>query len=154
MLTIIGCGNPNRSDDGVGVLVAQRVRAELDPEFSDRVRVHDAGADGMGVMYQARGATSLVIVDASRNGSVPGSIYQIPGNELAQAPAPSLNLHDFRWNHALFVGRKICGEEFPSDVTVYLIEAENLDVGPRLSPAVESAVDHLVEAIQQRIADF
>jgi len=153
MLTIIGCGNLNRSDDGIGVLVAQRVQAELDPGLSERVRVHDAGTDGMGVMYQAKGATSLVIVDASRSGSEPGSIYRVPGKELERAPAPSLNLHDFRWDNALFVGRKIFGDEFPTDVTVYLVEAENLEQGLKLSPSVQAALDKLVVEIQRRIAE-
>ena len=152
MLTIIGCGNLNRSDDGVGVLVAQRIQEELDPALGESVKVHDAGTDGMGVMYQARGATSLVIVDASRNGSEPGSIYEVPGEELARVPAPSLNLHDFRWDNALFVGRKIFGEEFPTDVTVYLIEAENLELGLGLSSPVREALGQVVQKIQQQIA--
>ncbi len=152
MLTIIGCGNLNRSDDGVGVLVAQRLAASLDPALAERVRVHDAGTDGMGVMYKAREATALILVDACRSGSEPGTIFEVPGEELERRPEPSsLNLHDFRWDNALFVGRKIYGENFPKEVVVFLIEAECLDLGLSLSPVVEQAAQVVIEKIRQRI---
>ena len=151
MLTIIGCGNLNRSDDGVGVLVAQRLAAELAPELADRVQVHDAGTGGMGVMYQARGADSLIVVDARRGGGEPGSIYEVPSDELAGIPEPSINLRDFRWNNALFVGRKLFGTDFPTDVTVYLIEAGSLEQGPELSPVVEESLGRVIDAIRARI---
>ena len=154
MLVIIGCGNPNRSDDGAGVIAAQRLAAALGPEHAGRVAVHDAGTDGMGVMYKARGASALVVVDACSSGSEPGSVFEVPGEELERPPASSFNLHDFRWNNALFVGRKIFGESFPEDVTVYLIEAASLDLGLTLSPAVERAVATVVGKIRQRIQEL
>jgi hypothetical protein len=48
-------------------------------------------------------------------------------------------LHDFRWDHALAAGRLIFREEFPDDVSVFLIEAQSLDPGLELSPRVRSA---------------
>ncbi len=151
MFTIIGCGNLNRSDDGVGVVIAQQLAADLDPSLADKVRVYDAGTDGMGVMFKARGASALVIVDASRSGAAPGSVYEVPGEELERRPEPSLNLHDFRWDNALFVGRKLYGDSFPQDVTVYLIEAESLDLGLELTPVVRQAAETVTRKIQSRI---
>ena len=55
MLAVIGCGNLNRSDDGGGVIVAQRLLAQgFGP--SPRLRIFDAGTNGMDVLFQARGA--------------------------------------------------------------------------------------------------
>ena len=62
-LAVIGCGNLNRSDDGVGVIVAQRLKQWLNDAPCDGVAVFDAGTGGMDVMFQARGATSLIIVE-------------------------------------------------------------------------------------------
>ena len=154
MLAIIGCGNLNRSDDGVGVVVAQRLAAEIAPELVDRVRVYDAGTDGMGVMYKARGATALILVDASCCGGEPGSVYEVPGEELERRPEASLNLHDFRWHNALFVGRKLYRDQFPEEVKVYLIEAASLDLGLDLSPTVARAMEIVILRIQDRIAEW
>ena len=154
MLTIIGCGNLNRSDDGVGVVIAQRLAAEVGSGLANRVRVFDAGTDGMGVMYQARGASALILIDASRSGAEPGAVFEVPGGELERRPESSLNLHDFRWDNALFVGRQIFGDDFPDDVTVYLVEAQNLELGLELSPTVERAAEIVTGKIRGRIAEW
>ncbi|NJM72507.1 MAG: hydrogenase maturation protease [Scytonema sp. RU_4_4] len=147
MLTIIGCGNLNRSDDGVGVLIAQRLQKYLAQYPHSHVRVYDCGTAGMEVMFQAKGSKQLIILDASSTGSEPGAVFKVPGKELEALAEPSYNLHDFRWDHALAAGRKIFKEDFPKEVTVYLIEAENLDFGLELSPVIQHSADLVFEEI-------
>ena len=36
----------------------------------------------MAAMFAARGCRTLIIVDASRSGSEPGAIFEVPGAEL------------------------------------------------------------------------
>lgn len=151
MLTIIGCGNPNRSDDGVGTEVVRRLRETLDEEHAGRVQIFDAGTDGMSVMFRARGATALIIVDACQSGAEAGAIFEVPGREFKATVPPGLNLHAFRWDHALFVGRQIFKDEFPSDVVVYLVESQSLDYGLGLSHAVQRAREIVIEKIIQHI---
>jgi hydrogenase maturation protease len=155
MLAVIGCGNLNRRDDGVGPVVAGRVQRALPADRRERVSVFDAGTDGMAVMYRARGATELVVVDASRSGAPPGSIHEVPGDVLENPPQPSLTLHDFRWDHALYVGRRLYGDAFPRS-RVFLIEAGDLSYGLELSAAVEQAAARVTELvlawIEERIA--
>jgi hydrogenase maturation protease len=105
----------------------------------------------MAAMFGARGAKSLIIVDACRSGSKPGAIFEAPGAELEQPYAPNLNLHDFRWDHALHVGRKIFREDFPTDVTVLLIEAQSVALGLGLSPVAAHAAAKVVERIEALI---
>ncbi|MEM8608548.1 MAG: hydrogenase maturation protease [Myxococcota bacterium] len=154
MLTIIGCGNPNRSDDGVGVVVARELMARFADERRPGVQIFDAGTDGMGVMFKARGSDALVIIDASRTGAEPGSVYEVPGQELEGEPNQSLNLHDFRWDHALFAGRKIFKRDFPDDVTVFLIEAQSLDLGLELSEPARAGADKVVETLTARVRAY
>lgn len=151
MLAIIGCGNLNRSDDGVGVLVAQHLQRYLIEHPAPNIRVYDCGTGGMEVMFQARGCTELIIIDASCSGSEPGAVFEVPGDELVELPEPGYSLHDFRWHHAIASGRKIFPSEFPLDVTVYLIEAANLDFGWELTPIVEKAVNIVCEKIVERM---
>ena len=157
MLTIIGCGNLNRNDDGVGVIIAQRLQQYLAQNPHPKIRVFDCGTAGMEVIFQARGSEKLIILDASCTGSEAGAIFKVPGKELEALPEPSYNLHDFRWDHALAAGRKIFGDDFPQEVTVYLIEAGNLDLGLELSPVVRRSADlvfaELITVIQQNVMD-
>ena len=153
MLTIVGCGNTNRSDDGAGVFVARSLMEFLKENPRDNVRVFDAGTGGIEVMFNAKGSKKLIIVDASSTGSEPGTIYDVPGDELIADRDPTYSLHDFRWDHALFAGKKIFKEDFPTDVKVFLIESGNLDLGLEMTPNVAASAKKgtrmIVEAIRE-----
>ncbi len=151
MLSIIGCGNSNRSDDGAGVYVVQRLKERLSQADRVNVQIFDAGTGGMDVMFQARGSNALIIVDASRSGSEPGAVFEVPGETLAACPEPSFGLHDFRWNHAIFAGRQIFKDDFPADIQVFLIEAESLAFGLELSEVVKVSADLVVNKIVERL---
>ncbi|CAN5221355.1 hypothetical protein BH10ACI1_BH10ACI1_10220 [soil metagenome] len=154
MLTIIGCGNSNRTDDGVGVYVAQQLQNFLHEKSKENVRVFDAGTGGIDVMFQARGSSCLIIIDASQTGSEAGAIYQVPGEELEREREVSYSLHDFRWDDALFAGRKIFREDFPKDVTVFLVEAAELGYGLELTFEVKNAAETLIERLQKIITEY
>lgn len=144
-IVVLGCGNPNRSDDGAGPRVMALLRGiGLPPE----VRLFDVGTDGMTAMYRARGATHLVIVDARVPGGNPGAIYEVPGEVLAAPPAKGAGLHEFRWDHALYAGRRIYGDAYPATVVVLLIEAASLDLGLALSPPVEASAQSVAKRVR------
>lgn len=147
-IVVIGCGNPNRSDDGVGPHVVKMLREKGVP---DHVRIFDGGTDGMGIMYSARGATHLIIVDARIPEGSPGAIFEVPGDVLEAPPKQSLNLHDFRWDHALYAGKRIYKDDFPKSVSVLLIEAATLELGLGLSPEVTAAADMAESRIRETI---
>lgn len=154
MLAIIGCGNPTRGDDGVGPFIVRRMQAFVASLGRCDVRVFDAGTDGMAVMFAARGTDELVIVDAARTGVEPGAIYEVPGDELAREYAPSLNLHDFRWDHALAAGRRIYGDAFPRAVSVLLVEVASTAYGLELSEPVAAAAEAVIARLETVIASY
>ena len=154
MLSVIGCGNLNRSDDGVGVLVVQRLAERLRKHPVPGVQAFDCGTAGMEVMFRARGSDALLIVDASASGSAPGTVYEVPGEELAADYEATYSLHDFRWQHALGAGRKIYGEEFPAQVSVWLIEAAELGLGVELSAPVAAAAEQVYAKVLERVAAY
>ena len=128
----------------------RRLRAQLPPR--DDLRFIDAGTDGMAAMFSARGCTALVVIDACVSGSEPGAIFELPGGEVERAYAPGLNLHDFRWDHALYAGRRMFRETFPDDVTVLLVEARDIGFGLDLSPEVAAAATKVVARVAALIA--
>ena len=154
MLSIIGCGNPNRKDDGVGVYVAQALLAWQNEQKIPGIAIYDAGTNGMDVMFKARGSDTLVIIDANLSRSEPGTVFTVPGDVLANMPEPRYNLHDFRWDNALYAGKKIYRDEFPANITVFLIEAESVDLGIGLSIPVKTAAGKVIENIKDSILDY
>jgi hydrogenase maturation protease len=153
MIAVIACGNANRRDDGAGPEVMRALRAGALGHKGPDVRLLDAGTDGMAVMFAARGCRSLIVVDACRSGSEPGAVFEVPGEELLQRYEPSLNLHDFRWDHALHAGRSIYGADFPEDVVVMLIEAADVGFGLELSPPVAGAAAKVAARIEELVEE-
>ena len=152
MIAVIGCGNTNRRDDGVGSAVLQNLAARGLARGGD-VALLDAGTDGMAVMFAARRCRTLIVVDACRSGSEPGAIFEVPGAELAAPSPPSFSTHDFRWDHALHAGRRIFGAAFPDDVQVLLVEAADVGFGIGLTPAVAEAAVKAADRIERLVRD-
>jgi hydrogenase maturation protease len=147
MTAIIGCGNPTRSDDGVAGEVLRLIAARDIAKDPTIVRLFDAGTDGVAVMFAARGCRRLLIVDACRTGAEPGAVFEVPGDELGNRHAPPLAAHEFRWDHAVAAGRHILRDDFPADVTVFLIEAGSLDFGLGLTPPAAASALRVADRI-------
>jgi hydrogenase maturation protease len=102
----------------------------------------------MDVAFQMRGIPHVILVDAARSGSKPGTLFELPGSEVEQTPPlAGINLHAFRWDHALAFARWLLKEDYPSHITVYLIEGENFDIGAGLSAAVDQALERLADRL-------
>ncbi len=121
---IIGCGNLLRGDDAVGPIAIRRMwQLGLPPG----VRCADGGTGGMDVAFQMRGVNHVILIDAACTGSIAGTLFEVPGEEVEQLPPLSgINPHAFRWDHALAFGRWLLKEDYPRRVTVYLIEGAPL----------------------------
>ena len=146
---VIGCGNLLRGDDGVGPECVRRLRQRGLP--SD-VGCTDGGTGGLDVAFEMRGVPEVILVDACSSGSEPGSLFEVPGDEVADlAPPGGFHSHAFRWDHALAWARSVLGEGFPAKVTALLVEGARYEVGTGLSPSVDHAVDRLVDILYARI---
>ena len=147
---VIGCGNPLRGDDAAGPVLVRRL---WDRGLPEGVRCADGGTGGMDVVFQMRGVPEVILVDACRTGAEPGAIFEVPGDEVANLPPlAGINLHAFRWDHALAFARWLLREGRPERVSAILIEGATFDVGAALSPAVDRAIDAVVDRLGMRFA--
>lgn len=143
---VVGCGNLLRGDDGVGPVL---VRHLWERGVPDGARLVDGGTAGMDVAFQMRGAESVVIIDAAATGSAPGTIFKVPGSELADLPPlQGLHTHSFRWDHAIAFARWALGEDCPTDITVYLVEVAGVELGADLSAPVQAAMELVIDRIE------
>lgn len=146
---VVGCGNLLRGDDAVGPVL---VRMLADRDLPDDVRLVDGGTAGMDVAFAMRGVRRVVVVDASRVGVEAGTVHRVPGSELVDLAPPQGNLHSFRWDQALGFAQWLLGEDYPADVTVYLVEGAAFEHGAPLSPEVQRAAERVCDAIVDEIA--
>lgn len=143
-LAVIGCGNPARRDDGVGVEVVRALRRWA----GEGVELIDAGTSGMDVMFRVRGAERVLIVDACRSGSAAGTIFRMPAREAMTPTEHGFSLHGLRWDHALYAGSKMFGESFADHAEVILVEAGDIGFGLELTDAVRMAAERVVGMLE------
>jgi hydrogenase maturation protease len=144
---IIGCGNILRGDDAVGPIL---IRHLWEMGLPAGVHCADGGTGGMDVAFQMRGVPEVILVDACKSGSEAGSIFQVPGEELEHLPPlTGIHSHAFRWDHALAFGRWLLKEEYPKNVTVYLIEGVKFEFGDPLSEPVDRSMKKLANKLME-----
>lgn len=147
---VIGCGNLLRGDDAAGPAVVRRLR---DRGLPDGVGCFDGGTGGMDVVFQMRDVPRVILVDACVTGSEPGTLFEVPSRDIeALPPFAGIDLHAFRWDHAIAFACRLLGNHRPAEITAYLIEGERFDVGADLSPSVAVAVDRLTSFLLETLA--
>ncbi len=148
---VIGCGNPLCGDDGAGPETVRRLHARGLPEG---VECLDAGTDGMAVALRMRGAGEVILVDACRSGGEPGRLTRLDSEAIENLPpVETLNLHAFRWDHALAFARWYLGKDFPASIVVWLVEGGAFEPGTGLSLDVDRGVSELVDRLAERLRE-
>jgi hydrogenase maturation protease len=149
-LAVVGCGDPSRGDEGAGLALVRQLHEDGVPA---RVRLIDAGGAGMDVAYQLRGARRVVVVDTASTGAAAGTVFRVPGAEVDDMPPLSgLRTQSFRWDHTLAFARWLLGEDYPPDVTVYLIAVSDQAAGTELSGPCRAGISQVLGLIRRERA--
>jgi hydrogenase maturation protease len=154
-ILVAGIGNAWLSDDGFGGEVARRLeRLEL-PEGTV---VFDFGTGGLDLAYEVmRGYDALVLIDVSRQGGEPGTLYVMEASEeevdAGIEDGQVINPHAMDPQTVLrFV--KTVGA-WPGKVVVVACEPARVEeMGLGLSDEVARAVDGAVELVVQTIGEL
>jgi hydrogenase maturation protease len=142
-VTVVGVGNEMRQDDGVGLLVARRLRDMVPPG----VRVEECGGEPMSLMECWEGSDILVIVDAVCGAAGVGTIYRLDATEGQRVPDHffSCSTHDLGVSQVLELARAL--KKLPPQVIIYGIEASSFEHGAEMSPEVADAAESVIHSI-------
>jgi len=146
---VLGLGNPLRGDDGVGPRLVEELTRRRLPEG---VMALDGGTGGLDLLQVLEGWQRVVVVDAADVGREPGQFVRFTPDQarLAQA-AERFSLHHAGLGEVLALANAL-GRALPHMVIFGVQPAE---VGWRegLSPAVETALSALVDAVLEEIKE-
>ncbi len=148
----MGFGNPCRSDDAVGVYVID----ELKKKFSNRTDISllDMGTGAFEVLFKLKGHQKIILVDAVLNSGEPdGTVFKVPASEINTAPQddPMVFLHSIKWDQALSYAKKILQDEYPEDISVYLIAITDTRLEMNMSDVVKAGGDKTIDHIANDI---
>ncbi|MEO7197854.1 MAG: hydrogenase maturation protease, partial [Solirubrobacterales bacterium] len=153
-ILVAGIGNAWMKDDGFGGKVAARLDGV---ELPAGVAVFDFGTGGLDLAYEVmRGYDALLIVDVSRQGGTPGTLYVMDADPDEIEPigdGESISPHGMDPQTVLRFIKTVGG--WPGKVVVIACEpgvVEEMGIG--LSPDVEEAVGRAAELVLETIAEL
>jgi hydrogenase maturation protease len=144
---VLGVGSPLMGDDGLGVAVVDMLRDRWDSVPG--LNLLDGGTWGMRVLPYIEGANRLLIVDAIANGTGPGTLIRLEGDEIPRRLRQKLSPHQIELGEILAVAQ--LRDTLPSETVALGIEPARIELHDGLSPEVRAAVPALIAAIDDQL---
>jgi hydrogenase maturation protease len=151
-ILVAGIGNAWLRDDGFGGEVAKRLGER---ELPDEAAVFDFGTGGLDLAYEVmRGYDALILLDVSRQGGEPGTLYVMEADEddvdAGIEDGQVINPHGMDPQTVLRFVKSLGA--WPGKVVVIACEpAEVEEMGFGLSDGVAGAVDGAVNLVLETI---
>lgn len=154
-ILVAGIGNIFMGDDAFGVETVQKL---VQSALPDAVRVIDFGIRSYDLAYaMTEGYDSIILVDATARGYVPGTVYLIEPDltKLHQLDAGNVDAHSMNPVRVLQMAQSLGGQParlFLVGCEPAVLEREDGEFG--LSAQVQSAVPKAIEMIESLIGDL
>jgi hydrogenase 3 maturation protease len=147
-VAILGIGNPLRSDDAAGVLVARRLADSALLRDLDWVLVIEAGHAPENATAGLRrfGPQVVLLIDAAEMGEAPGTIRWVDMEEIDGMSASTHTL-------PLSMLAKYLILELGCEVKILGIQPQTTEIGEWVSRNVLLAVDEIVEGCTESISE-
>lgn len=144
---VIGYGCADRSDDGVGPLVATRLAA-----LGAAAVAYEGDGTGLLDLWEAQDA--CIVIDALSGRSPPGEILRFSAlDDPAFARARFVrSSHQIGLAEAVALGRML--DRLPKRLAVIGVAGFEFGFGRALTPAVERAADRLVRDLSGQSGEF
>lgn len=148
---IIGMGNPQLSDDGVGLAVALAVAERLKDRMT--LTVTELNTGGMRLMEAMAGFKRAVVVDAMLSGAPHGTVRQFDPQDFVTTKN-TFSSHDTDFATAYDLG-VMAGVPLPEQLSFWGVEAREFDLfGECFTVEVAAAVPVAVERIVAQLVEW
>jgi hydrogenase maturation protease len=139
---VIGIGNPDRADDGIGPLVA----GTLASRRLDGVRVITRSGDALALLEDWADAEGVVLIDAAAPMSRPGAIHRVnPLRDPLPRELSRSSTHAFGIAEAIELARTF--DRLPHQIVVYAVEGACFAPGRAMTANVAAVADELAERV-------
>lgn len=140
---VLGIGNLVMGDDGVGVLVAQRLQQGY--RFADNVEIMDGGTLGLDLLPKLENITNLIMIDAVETGQKAGTCVRLCGRELPIALETKVSPHQMGLKDLLAVS-ELMGHS-PKEMVLIGVQPGSIEMEIGLTAEVEAQLESLISNV-------
>jgi len=145
---ILGIGNYLMGDEGLGVHLANQLKAEIDPDLAD---VLDGGTAGFQLMEYLEFYPNIILIDATLDGKPAGTIQRIKPKFSKDFPS-AMSTHEIGLKD-LVEGLYLLGK-LPN-IDLFIISIEKIQpLSTELSPEVSNVLPQLKSRIVELAASY
>jgi hydrogenase maturation protease len=147
---VLGLGNPLMGDDGAGLAALEALRRGY--SFGAEVKLEDGGALGLALLPLVEEAGSLLVLDAVRLGSRPGTTVVREGNEIPRCLSLKLSPHQSGFLETLALAE--FRRNLPPRLALVGVEIAGAQCAEPLSPEVQNALPVMVAAVVAKLESW
>jgi hydrogenase maturation protease len=146
-VAVVGVGNILLKDEGIGIHVVQALREVIgnrtDVELID-------GGTSPDALLGLEAVPRLILVDATRGGGPPGSIYRFHPSDISVESQSITSLHQIGLLDSLKMMQ--LGGSQPDDIIIIGVEPKEIDWGMELSPELMQKLPQIVREVMKDVA--
>ena len=144
-LGVIGLGNPLRRDDGIGIVLLEKL-VEQKYNLPHGIQYIDGGTGGMNILYLLAQFDIVFIIDAAFFNAVPGygklfTIQQIKNNKISFSDST----HEFDILKVINLSKNL--DELPEYIFFFGVQPKDTSIGTDLSKELQQNIEKLLKKL-------
>jgi hydrogenase maturation protease len=140
---VMGVGSILMTDEGIGVRAVEELQRRY--RFPANVEILDGGTSGIELLSYISGKDYLIIIDAIKGGSPPGTVLKVEGEDVPARFRTRISPHQLGISDLLAAA--MLTDEMPKQLVLFGIEPKDIVFGIGLSGEVKAGLEHLIEVV-------
>lgn len=147
-IAVIGIGNPLRSDDGIGIVLIEKLieNKKVFPKYIDFL---DGGTGGFNLLHDLSKYEKVVIIDAVNIDKKPGENMFFNIKDV-KSKNTNINITTHEKNFLKIVDLSERLDEKPSEIYIYAIQPEDLSYTQKLSKIIKEKINFYLKDIKEK----
>lgn len=142
-ILVMGVGSILMTDEGIGIRAVEELQKRY--RFPENVELLDGGTSGIELLSYISGRDYLIIIDAIKSGSPPGTVLKVEGEDVPAQFRMRISPHQLGISDLLAAATLT--DEMPKQLVLFGIEPKDIVFGIGLSREVKAGLNHLIEVV-------
>lgn len=149
---VIGIGNPLRRDDGIGIVLLEKLIERKDELPSD-IEFIDGGTSGMNLLHLLARFDIVVIIDAVNfNGNIGESKLFTTGEVYSKKTRFNISTHESDFLKIIHLSKEL-GEN-PDEIFIFGVQPKDTSHGQDFSLDLQQKIEPLLISLQNEITSI
>lgn len=149
---VIGIGNPLRKDDGIGIVLLEKL-VEIKDDLPDDIEYIDGGTGGMNLLHLFARFDIVVFIDAVNfGGEIAESKFFNSEEVISKNIQIKISTHGSDILKIIQLSKEL-GEN-PDEIFIFGVQPQDMTPGTRLSHEIQENIDLLVNNLKVELKNI